>query len=670
MTIRKRLTLGFLAILALFAVNQAGMFYSDWIRISTVEELRAALDRQLSISHVKQRLKDLQNEVGLSGQIFGAEHAIGEGLSVEEILKFESQLDLTKQEIRTIRSLTDPDKTGLLREFEETFDELATSWLVLYRNYGVDQVKAITEQVMTADPLNQKLISDLLPKLEEQESRGTDAARDNYYRVSQRTKWLALLGVAISVLVGTLVAYTTSRHLVRGLDELKLGAARIGEGRLEERIAVRANDELGELAHAFNEMGENLLGAQQELTRANVELEEESKKVEEQRQLSESLLRNILPEEVAAELHAKGEVEPHYFEDVTVLFADISGFTLSTEKLAAEELVLLLNDYFTAFDEITTRYGLEKLKTIGDCYMCVGGCPRRTSSHPVDMVLAAFEMLHAVAERDRPGAPANWKVRIGVHSGPVIAGVVGTTKFAFDIWGDTVNYASRMESSGAPGRINLSHRTFTRVKDFFACESRGKVLTKEKRQVEMFFANGILPGLLDAEETIPPPAFVRRYRVYFNEDPPSFPGFDPNLVAVENASFLRQASLFASLDAQALRRVAEIAKEVVLPAGSAVFAAGEAGDSGYLIKDGKVRIHLGEVELRILEQPAYFGEMSLLSDQTRSASVTAVTECRLLRIDKEEFRQILLLYPQAALDIIRNLSVYLVELEAARRRDA
>jgi class 3 adenylate cyclase len=264
--------------------------------------------------------------------------------------------------------------------------------------------------------------------------------------------------------------------------------------------------------------------AADKLVLANRELEQRHAQVEQQKQVSESLLLNILPGEVADELRSKGMVSPKYFEDVTILFTDFVGFTLSTEKLAAEELVEMLHDYFTAFDQIVARYRLEKMKTIGDSYMCLSGLPARNPAHPVDTVLAAFEMLHAVAERAQRGGP-QWKVRIGIHTGPVIAGVVGINKFAFDIWGDTVNYSSRMESSGEANRINLSERTYSRVKDFVACEPRGKVLTKDKREVDMYFANGIVPSLLDDSGQTPPPAFVRRYNVYFQKDPPAFPAF-------------------------------------------------------------------------------------------------------------------------------------------------
>ena len=172
-----------------------------------------------------------------------------------------------------------------------------------------------------------------------------------------------------------------------------------------------------------------------------------------------------------------------YFEDVTIGFTDFVGFTLATEKLAAEEIVGLLHEYFTAFDRIVSRYGLEKMKTIGDSYMFVSGMPDRRPSHPVDAVLAALEMVETVRTMARPDEGIEWQMRVGLHTGPVIAGVVGIHKFAFDVWGDSVNFSSRMESSGAPNRVNLSERTYSRVKDFVRCTPRGRVVTKDGREV-------------------------------------------------------------------------------------------------------------------------------------------------------------------------------------------
>jgi len=259
--------------------------------------------------------------------------------------------------------------------------------------------------------------------------------------------------------------------------------------------------------------------------RRTVQMEGALREAEVQRSASEKMLRNILPMKVAAELRERGTVEPMYFEDVTIGFTDFVGFTLSTERLAAEELVGLLHEYFTAFDRVMARYGLEKMKTIGDSYMFASGLPERMPSHPVDAVLAALEMLETVKNMARPEALIDWKIRVGLHTGPVIAGVVGIHKFAFDIWGDSVNFASRMESSGEANHLNISERTYSRVKDFFRCTPRGKIHTKDGRDVDMYFVEGVHEKLLDDRTTAPPPAFARRYKIYFQKEPKAFPEF-------------------------------------------------------------------------------------------------------------------------------------------------
>jgi adenylate cyclase len=259
--------------------------------------------------------------------------------------------------------------------------------------------------------------------------------------------------------------------------------------------------------------------------RKTEELQRAFAEIEQQRRKAEELLLNILPSSIAEELQTAGCVEPMYFEDVTIAFADFVGFTLSTEQLPADELVTILSKYFTAFDNIMRRYDLEKLKTIGDCYMFAGGLPIRSPSHPVDTILGAFEMLRVTQEMSREG-PVSWQLRIGVHTGPVVAGVVGIHKFSFDIWGDAVNFSSRMEASGAPGRVNLSPNTYARVKDFFACEKRGKIKIKDGREVEMYFVNGIASGLLaNKSATTPLKSFGQRYHAYFRKDLPAFPEF-------------------------------------------------------------------------------------------------------------------------------------------------
>jgi class 3 adenylate cyclase len=253
-------------------------------------------------------------------------------------------------------------------------------------------------------------------------------------------------------------------------------------------------------------------------------VEERTAEVRQERDQNEALLLNILPRPVASELRANGSVKPTTFEDATVCFSDFVGFTLSSEKLPAETLINALNEYFTAFDEIIGRYGLEKLKTIGDAYMFAGGLPNLRPSHAVDAVLAALEMAAAVERLTRPDLGVNWQIRLGLYSGPVVSGVVGVRKFAFDIWGNTVNFAARMESAGQPGRVNLSETTYKRVERFIECESRGPIAIKEGRRMEMYFALGPKRELLQgAMRNGIPDAFYTAYQQAFGEPPKAFP---------------------------------------------------------------------------------------------------------------------------------------------------
>ncbi len=245
--------------------------------------------------------------------------------------------------------------------------------------------------------------------------------------------------------------------------------------------------------------------------------------LEEQKRTSDNLLRNILPARVAKELQERGAVDPMYFEDATICFTDFVGFMKSTEELSAEELVYILNDYFTGFDTIIAKYGLEKLKTVGDSYMFAAGLPEHCSSHPVDAVLAAFDLVDFVKAKALSETSVKWRVRVGIHTGPVIAGVVGIHKFAFDVWGESVNLSARMESCGAPDRINISERTYVRIKDFFQCEPRGKVPIKDGREFDMYFVDAITPKLRANISSTAPSAFGRRYRIYFQKELNGFP---------------------------------------------------------------------------------------------------------------------------------------------------
>lgn len=208
---------------------------------------------------------------------------------------------------------------------------------------------------------------------------------------------------------------------------------------------------------------------------------------------SESLLLNILPKETATELKETGQATPRHYKMASILFTDFKGFTQLAEKLSPEEVVAELNYCYGRFDEICDEFNIEKIKTIGDAYMCVGGIPTPNETNPIDIIYCALAMQAFMEEwkanKRAQGLPV-WDLRLGIHTGEIIAGVVGKKKFAYDIWGDAVNLAARMESSGEPGQINISGGTYALVQDQFNCEYRGKVPAKNKGEVDMYFVLG------------------------------------------------------------------------------------------------------------------------------------------------------------------------------------
>jgi len=208
----------------------------------------------------------------------------------------------------------------------------------------------------------------------------------------------------------------------------------------------------------------------------------------EQRRTKE-LLHNILPEELADELAATGTTRPIRHEAVTILFTDFIEFTQAASTMPPDRMVAELNDIFAAFDDICDACGVEKIKTIGDAYMAAAGVPTSCADHAQRCVRAGLQMADFVAQRNQQAA-FKWAVRIGIHTGPVVAGVVGKRKYAFDIWGDTVNIASRMESAGEVGKVNVSAYTYDLIRNEFACEYRGKVSAKGKGDVDMYFVIG------------------------------------------------------------------------------------------------------------------------------------------------------------------------------------
>ena len=221
----------------------------------------------------------------------------------------------------------------------------------------------------------------------------------------------------------------------------------------------------------------------------------QKKIIEQEKKRSDTLLLNILPEEVAEELKTKGSAEAKQFNNVTVMFTDFKDFTGISEKLSAAELVKEIDTCFKKFDSIISKHNIEKIKTIGDSYMCAGGLPVENTTNAIDVLEAALEIreyMQAYAQQQKLAKKEIFEIRIGIHTGPVVAGIVGVKKFAYDIWGDTVNIASRMESGGETGKINISGNTYALIKDKYKCVHRGKIQAKNKGEIDMYFVENAL----------------------------------------------------------------------------------------------------------------------------------------------------------------------------------
>lgn len=224
--------------------------------------------------------------------------------------------------------------------------------------------------------------------------------------------------------------------------------------------------------------------------KANVIISTANSALRAEKQVSETLLLNILPADVAGELKEKGRVTAKLFDNVTVLMTDFVDFTIVGERLSPEALVAELHTCFEAFDNIIGKYKIEKIKTVGDAYVAVSGLPNANANHAEDITLAALEIRDFVEKRKQALGVDTFGIRIGINSGKLVAGIVGVKKFAYDIWGDTVNTAARMEQSGAEGRVNISHDTWVLVKDKFTCTYRGEIEAKNKGKLKMYFVEG------------------------------------------------------------------------------------------------------------------------------------------------------------------------------------
>jgi class 3 adenylate cyclase len=283
------------------------------------------------------------------------------------------------------------------------------------------------------------------------------------------------------LLVTAIGAWLMTRQILRPVNALVDAAAKVAAGDLTAQVKWKWKDELGVLSDTFNSMTKNI--------------REKTEVIEQKNRENEALLLNILPSEIGTRLKGGEQEIADNFADVTVLFGDIVGFTVLSSHTSAKRIVEILNGIFSLFDRDAHELGIEKIKTIGDCYMAVCGLPHPYSDHADRMARMALRMLEVTRQYNKEKG-TNLQLRIGINSGPVVAGVIGKSKFIYDLWGDTVNLASRMESAGVPGEIQVTRSVYERLKGKFEFESRGVIQVKGKGEIDAF----LLHSELVAEE--------------------------------------------------------------------------------------------------------------------------------------------------------------------------
>ncbi|MCQ2975512.1 MAG: response regulator [Bacteroidales bacterium] len=318
------------------------------------------------------------------------------------------------------------------------------------------------------------------------------------------------------------VSYTTKCRVKYGATKwIQTTLTPIFDGkRIEKFIAIetdisqqkRTELELIKRNEETRKLIQEVQKANLELERQRLEILEKNRMIEEESQKADKLLLNILPQYVVSQLKTYGSSMPRNYKMASVMFTDFQGFTKSCENLTPFQIVDALHFFFSKFDDIINCHFIEKIKTIGDSYMCVGGIPLRNKSNPIDVILAALEIKKFMSTYREKYANLNlpdWNLRIGIHTGALIAGMVGKIKFAYDTWGDSVNVAKRIESADEIGCINISSVTYKYVKDYFVCRYRGSVEIKNHKDIDMYFVDRLLPEYsLDDEGYYPNDKFL------------------------------------------------------------------------------------------------------------------------------------------------------------------
>jgi class 3 adenylate cyclase/predicted metal-dependent HD superfamily phosphohydrolase len=266
----------------------------------------------------------------------------------------------------------------------------------------------------------------------------------------------------------------------------------------QRRQMVRLEMKIMERTTEIRNQNKRIAEQNKEIEQQKRAVEEKSSLLQVEKEKVEKLLLNILPEETVKELSEVGETRARAFDQVSVMFTDFVGFTRVAETIEPIDLIDRLDMFFSRFDEIIEKWNIEKIKTVGDAYLCAGGMPIRSRENPIRTVLAGLEIQQFMKTQetiDRDKGINSWALRIGINTGEVVAGVIGKKRYAYDIWGSTVNLAQRMEVNCAPGSVNISESTYQYIAPYFNCTERGKVMVKNSGLINMYFVEGIKPEL-------------------------------------------------------------------------------------------------------------------------------------------------------------------------------
>lgn len=290
----------------------------------------------------------------------------------------------------------------------------------------------------------------------------------------------------VSILILMILLFFISGRITKPVLELNETVKYFSNNDFSHRADISHKDEMGELALEINHMAETI-----QIHTFNLEqlIKQRTRELETERNKSEKLLLNILPESIAKRLKDRNEVIADNFNEASVLFADLVGFTKISAMISPQKIIDFLNKLFKKFDELVDKYGLEKIKTIGDSYMTAGGVPIPDRNHLEATANFALDMMNVINTINNKNK-TNLRLRIGIHVGPLVAGVIGTKKFTYDLWGDTVNTASRMESHSIPGKIQVSNFVFDKLKDKFTFEERESLIIKGKGKMKTYFLTG------------------------------------------------------------------------------------------------------------------------------------------------------------------------------------